>query len=398
LKRLLPGKSIDLHKDKKWRTLICSITKNPETSMTPDAARKNSPEMKPRKKKKRQFRQLFARSLQRLARTRSGSAEFSGPVRSLAILAQEKLGDCVLLTPLVRNLRQAFPDLEIHLITFSRASANFFMNDPQVTAVHLVKKQPRRYFREVLSRKFDLLFNTKDHPSTWFLLQSALIRARFKVGHNNPFHEGLYDRLLDTEFHAHMAVKNCALLPLLGVTADTEACRPSLPAMPVSNEIWQLLSRLAEDIRPIGVNISAGEPNRLWTEAKWRALLERFPGERFVVLSGPDDLDAKRRLEEQCPNAVASPPTRNLYEASCIVAKLRLLVTPDTSMVHVASATGTPVAGLYREAPQDISRFGPYAIPYEIVISPTGEVSGIKPESVADAVRRLMARAIGREA
>ncbi|UWX57858.1 glycosyltransferase family 9 protein [Chlorobaculum sp. MV4-Y] len=352
--------------------------------------------MKPRKKKKRQFRQLFARSLQRLAPARSGSAEFSGPLRSVAILAQEKLGDCVLLTPLVRNLRCAFPDLEIHLIAFSRASASFFMNDPAVTAVHLVKKQPQRYFREVLSRKFDLLFNTKDHPSTHFLLQSALIRARFKVGHKNPFHEGLYDRLLDLEFHSHMAAKNCALLPLLGV-ADTETCRPSLPAMPVSNEIRQLLRHL-DGLRPIGINISAGQPNRYWTEEKWKTLLGSFPGERFVVLSGPDDVESKQRLEEKCRNVIETPPTNNLYEASLIVSKLRLLVTPDTSMVHVASGAGIPVVGLYREAPQDISRFGPYAVPYELVVSTTGEVSGVEPGEVASAVRRLTARAIGKEA
>ena len=365
--------------------------------MTTDVSRKISPEMKPRKKKKRVLRQAFARLLQRIVRRRSGSAEFSGPLRSIAILAQEKLGDCVLLTPLVRNLRRAFPDLEIHIIAFSRASASFFMNAPEVTAVHLAKKQPQRYFREVLAREFDLLFNTKDHPSTHFLLQSVLIRARFKVGHRNPFHEGLYDRLLDLEFYSHMAVKNCALLPLLGVAVDTEACRPSLPATPVSEELTAFLGEIAVDA-PIGVNISAGEPNRLWTEAKWQALLDSFPAERFVVLSGPEDAEAKRRLEARCKNAVASPPTRSLYEASRIVAKLRLLVTPDTSMVHVASSTGTPVTGLYREAPQDISRFGPYAIPFEIVISPTGEVSGIEPESVAEAMRRLMARAIGKKA
>jgi len=353
--------------------------------------------MKPRKKKKRQFRQAFARLLQRASRHRSGIAEFSGTLDSVAILAQEKLGDCVLLTPLIRNLRRAFPALDIHIIAFSRASASFFMSDPEVTAVHLAKKQPRRYFREVRSHEFDLLFNTKDHPSTHFLLQSVLIRARFKVGHKNPFHEGLYDRLLDMEFHAHMALKNCALLPLLGISADTEACRPSLPAMPLSQELTAFLRGIEMD-KPIGINISAGEPNRLWTEEKWKMLIGGFPDERFVVLSGPDDLDAKRRLEASSPNVIASPSTRNLYEASRIVSKLRLLLTPDTSMVHVASSTGTPVVGLYREAPQDISRFGPYAIPYEIVISPTGEVSGIEPDDVADAVRRLTTRIIGKKA
>ncbi len=345
--------------------------------------------MKPKKKKKRQFRQAFARFLQRIVTKKSGMETFSGPLKSIAILAQEKLGDCVLLTPLIRNLRKRYPDLEIHIIAFSQASAGFFRNDPEVTAIHLAKKNPLQYLKEVRSARFDLLFNTKDHPSTHFLLQTVLIPARFKVGHANPFHEGLYNRLIDMEFHSHMATKNCALLPLLGVVADTETCRPSLPAMPVSNEIRQRLSRLA-DIRPIGINISAGQPNRYWTEEKWKTLLGSFPDERFVVLSAPDDVDEKQRLEKSCPNVITTPPTRNLYEASLIVSKLRLLVTPDTSMVHVASGAGIPVVGLYREAPQDISRFGPYAVPYKLIVSDTGQVNDIQTDAIATAINRML--------
>lgn len=345
--------------------------------------------MKPRKKKKRQFRQAFAHFLQRIATKKSGMETFSGPLKSIAILAQEKLGDCVLLTPLIRNLRKRYPDLEIHIIAFSQASAGFFRNDPEVTAIHLAKKNPLQYLKEVRSTRFDLLFNTKDHPSTHFMLQTVLIPARFKVGHANPFHEGLYDRLIDMEFHSHMTLKNCALLKVLGIDTSTEDCRPSLPAMPVSNEMQQLLPRL-EALHPIGINISAGQPNRYWTEEKWKTLLGSFPDERFVVLSAPDDVDEKQRLEKSCPNVITTPPTRNLYEASLIVSKLRLLVTPDTSMVHVASGAGIPVVGLYREAPQDISRFGPYAVPYKLIVSDTGQVNDIQTDAIATAINRML--------
>jgi ADP-heptose:LPS heptosyltransferase len=345
--------------------------------------------MKPKKKKKRQFRQAFARSLQRLTRDKGGNAAFSGPLDSIAILAQEKLGDSVLLTPLLRNLRQAFPKLEIHVVAFSQASARFFMNDPDVTAVHLAKKEPLRYRKEVLSRKFDLLFNTKDHPSTHFLLQSAIIPARFKVGHRNEFHEGLFDRLIDLEFHSHMVLKNCALLPLLGVHPSEAQCRPSIPPMTVSNALKEFLRQI-ETPAPIGINISAGEPVRIWMEEKWIALLGSFSQYRFVVLSGPEDFEQKRRIETACSNVIPSPPTQNLYEVGLIVGALRLLVTPDTSLIHVASGAETPVVGLYREAPQDISRFGPFAIPCELVISSTGEVGSIEPDYVAAAMKKLL--------
>jgi ADP-heptose:LPS heptosyltransferase len=121
-------------------------------------------------------------------------------------------------------------------------------------------------------------------------------------------------------------------------------------------------------------------------------LLSQFPGMQFMVLSAPEDAGIKRTLEKSCKNVLPSHSTRNLYEASCIVSKLSLLITPDTSMVHIGSAVHTPVVGLYHEAPQAIFRFGLYKIPYELVISKTGFVSDIEPAEVSDALTRLMLR------
>ncbi|NQU45780.1 MAG: glycosyltransferase family 9 protein [Chlorobium sp.] len=345
----------------------------------------------PKKKKKRQLRQAFARTLQRIMPQRAGNTPFTGTLNTIAILAQEKLGDSVLLTPLIRNLRKAFPKLEIHIIAFSEASANFFRNDPEVTAVHMAKKEPLTYKKEVLSKQFDVLFNTKDHPSTHFLLQSALIKARWKAGHANEFHTGLFDQLIKIEHNTHMALKNCAILPLLGVKVTEEECRPSLAPSLLPMEM-QIFLRQIDTRRPTGINISAGEANRTWSADKCKALIELFPDERFVILSGPDEIDKKKNLERSCPNTIPSPATGNLYEASLIAAKLKLLVTPDTSLIHIASAAATPVVGLYREAPQDITRFGPFRIPHELVISPTGEVAGISPDSVKKAMEKQLQR------
>lgn len=336
------------------------------------------------------LRQAFARFLQLTVPRKKNRSGFSGKLCTIAILAQEKLGDSILLTPLLKNLRAKYPCLEIHIITFSRASFNFFRCDPNVTAVHQAKRYPLRYFRNVLSKEFDLLFNTKDHPSTHFLLQTALIRARYKVGHASPFHERLYDHLVTMDFHTHMALKNCSLLGVLGIPLPEEQCRPLLPPMPVSFAMKKFLQESDRGIA-IGINLSAGEPNRTWQEKQWVELLEKLPDERFIVLSGSEDRPEKLRIERRYGHVIPSPSTENIYEAGLIIASLKLLITPDTSLIHVASGSGTPVVGLYREAPQDISRFGPFHIPHELVISPSGEVGGIDPETVKAAMKRLLA-------
>jgi ADP-heptose:LPS heptosyltransferase len=341
------------------------------------------------RKKKRIARKLFARAIRIIGSRKPPAGGFSGQLRSVALLAQEKLGDAILLTPLVGNLKQRFPGVSIHIIAFSRQTADFFRNDPSIAGVHHAKRKPVRYFREVLSKQFDLLFNTKDHPSFHFLLQSVLIPARFKVGIGSEYHTGLYDALVDVDFHAHIALKNCGLLRILGTDIPAESCRPYLPSMPVSDSVRSFAAAMRGK-GFAGINISAGKANRYWTEEKWISLVRAFPGERFVVFSSPADHAAKERLEKACGTVAPSPATANLHEAGLMVAELKLLVTPDTAMVHVASCFGTPVAGLYAKAHQDQSRFSPFLVRSDMAVSVTAEVKDISVEAVVDAVRRLL--------
>jgi ADP-heptose:LPS heptosyltransferase len=185
-----------------------------------------------------------------------------------------------------------------------------------------------------------------------------------------------------------MAMKNCALLTLFGSHPPNDQCRPSLPPMPVSDAIVMFLQKIAVKTI-IGINLSAGEMNRQWLEKSWEELLQLYSDETFIVLSGPEGREEKQRIETRFSNVLASPSTQNIYEAGLIIATVKLLITPDTSLIHVASCYDIPVIGLYREAPQDLSRFGPLFIPFELIISATGEVSDISVTAVAEKVQLL---------
>ncbi|ACF45411.1 glycosyl transferase family 9 [Prosthecochloris aestuarii DSM 271] len=340
-------------------------------------------------KKKRRFRKALARSLQIISRRNERVPPYQGPLHSIAILAQEKYGDAILLTPLLKNLKIRFPECRIHLITFSKASTAFFRNDPNVWAVHYAKGNPADYLQDVLFHRFDLLFNTKDHPSTNFLLQSLLVRAKSKVGIDNDFHRGLFDYLIKTGFHTHIVRKNCALLEILGQHISVESCRPYIPPMPVSEEI-ETFSASLQPGTVAGINISAGGPTRYWTEEKWSEVVNNHPSVRFVLFSTPDDLDQKRHLEDRHANVIASPPTANLYETSLIIEKLMLVISPDTAMIHAASCCNVPVVGLYGVATQDQTRFSPFLVPYEMVVSPTAHVRDITVRAVEEAVQKFI--------
>ncbi len=339
-------------------------------------------------KKQRRFRQGFARLLQKILNKQVVQPPYNGPLNSIVILAQEKYGDAILLTPLLQQLKQQFPDTAVHVVTFSKATHDFFRYDRNINSLYLAKGNASIYYRQILTRRFDMLFNTKDHPSTSFLIQSLIIRARWKVGIDCTYHRGIYDYLIDLDYHSQIALKNCGLLDILGKTVKPETCRPYIPKMPVSPQVKEFIRNLPEEAL-LGINISAGKSNRYWSETNWKLLVDAFPQKKFTVLAVPADFAQKSRLEQQCPNIITSSITSNLYEACLITGKLRVLVTPDTAIVHVASCSNTSILGLYGAAKQDQSRFRPFLIHHRMLISTSSEVKDITPETVIKALQEM---------
>lgn len=337
------------------------------------------------------IRKYFASGIQLLSRRKQHGGQMSRPPESVVILARECYGDCILLTPLIAGLKQEYPDLSIYIVAFSRIIQNFFSYDPNVTAVFHAKRQLRRYVHGMLSRQYDLLFNPKDHPSTHFLLQTALIRARYKVGHYHPQHVGLFDHLIRLDRQAHESVRNLSLLDVLNRNRNAATIRPYVPPMPVSEAMSAFLKTMPGK-NLAGINLSAGHAGGHRSVEQWSALLARFPDQRFIVIAAPGEQEEKRRLESMHPNVMASPPTKNIYEVASLVKELSLLITPDTSLVHIAACYDTPLIALYRTFVADRTQFGPITTLQEVIVSPTADIADIDNEVTVRTLKQMLER------
>ena len=345
--------------------------------------------MKPNKKDHTAFRERLAKTLQFFAKQRQSTTTLPQPPESIVILARECYGDCILLTPLIGTLRREYPNLSIYIIAFSQIIFNFFSADTNVTAVYHAKRNMKRYYKEILSKRFDILFNPKDHPSTHFLIQSMLINARHKVGHFNPYHEGLFDHLITMSPNTHESEKNLSFLQVINQAALKNPCKPYLPPMPVSPETAAFLETIPTG-RLVAINISAGHTGGRRTTEQWSRLIQDFPDETFIILSAPGELAEKRQIELPHANVLPSPSTRNIYEVGEIVKKLKLLVTPDTSLVHIAACYNTPILALYRKRLADRTQFAPLSTQQQIIISPTPDVIDIDPKEVTTSLQNLL--------
>jgi heptosyltransferase I len=84
----------------------------------------------------------------------------------------------------------------------------------------------------------------------------------------------------------------------------------------------------------------------------------RSPAERALA----DAVLARLPSPASAVDLVGRSTARQL---AAVLARCRALVAPDTGPVHIATAMGTPVAGLYAVAPPELS--GPYLTPHLVV-------------------------------
>ena len=306
---------------------------------------------------------------------------------SILILVQEKLGDAILTTPLFRLLKSNYPDIEIHIVIFHKAS-NIFNEDPNIFKVHNFKKNKIGTARGLKRLQFDILFNTKDHPSFTFIMLSRYLNADLKVGIDHRFHKNHYHKLTALDFNAHIIQKNCSLLQFLNISKENGELKPYMPPNPLSTEVEEFL-KVVEKRKLVGINLSAGSHEKEWGIEEWKKFIQQFKVD-FIVFAIGNQLTNKKILEQEFEHVINSPDTKSINDAAELVKNLKILVTPSTGLLHVASCYNTGVVGLYREDPSDHLRFAPFEVPYRKVIAKDHIVARIPVKDVVEATKDLL--------
>ncbi|MDN3554485.1 glycosyltransferase family 9 protein [Halomonas maura] len=113
-------------------------------------------------------------------------------------------------------------------------------------------------------------------------------------------------------------------------------------------------ARVRRCVEPLGayvaLNLDGSHPARQLSLAQGRRLCELLRdilGRPVVMVFGPGGEDKARRLAADMPDVHRLPLAVSLPHSVAIVKHAALVVTPDTAVLHMASAWNRPTLGLY---------------------------------------------------
>jgi ADP-heptose:LPS heptosyltransferase len=142
------------------------------------------------------------------------------------------------------------------------------------------------------------------------------------------------------------------------------------------------------------VNLSASERKRRWPDERFIAVIQRARGARpdlaVRVIALPSESESARKVAEAVGGVAVETPS--LRDAFSIVRTADYVLTPDTSISHVASAFRKPSVVLLKK---DHAQYGPYRTPGTIVYWKGETMEELGEGPVIDAVLKLVQSPVG---
>jgi heptosyltransferase-3 len=207
-------------------------------------------------------------------------------------------------------------------------------------------------------RRYDLTISTQSGDRPTLL---ACIAGRRRIGFVEGHGGGGWwkRRALDVAVVAdpenHRVPELLRLTEVLGIANRTELVCPTVASPP--------LAALAPSGRYAVLHANPMYRFRRWTDVGWRALALALAerGLAVVATGGPDP--AERAYLDALWSPVAPPVQRldgrlDWPQLSALIGGAVVFVGPDTSMTHLAAATGCPTVALY--GPASPHRIGPW--------------------------------------
>jgi ADP-heptose:LPS heptosyltransferase len=287
-------------------------------------------------------------------------------------LRPEKIGDMVISLPVFDALRARYPHLKISILASPRNYA-LVKDDPRFDRIFLYRKWTLEDFRQlgaIRRERFDCVFDMIDDDSVTTLFYSQLVGPQaVRIGIGKRHHAGFYDF---NHIHAdgigeHIVDNTLKLLEPFGITGNSASgFAPPYITDAARRCVDEYLGKQPRtSCCLVGLNLSAGKPNRIWPDDRAIDLCRRLAAWRkdlqMIVIAVPKDRERGARVAAEVGQKVrVIPDGLDLIEVSALISRLRLLISPDTSLIHIARSFQVPVVGLYSRASKNFQRWRPY--------------------------------------
>lgn len=302
--------------------------------------------------------------------------------KRILIIRLDLIGDLVLSLPIVRLLKQTYPEAEIDLLALPTSSRiittdpdlhSILTYDPNIWRRPKSLLQPKHWHearaltQQLQAQHYDLAISVF---GPWAAILAILSGARRRLGYGKESYPGLMTDNVpgqhwDPQDHIHEVDYCVRLAQAAGATIQPEDRIPTLfVAEKIQQEVADILEHvgISADTRLIACHVSSNNgQSKRWPLPYWATLIDRLLSDEqvTVVFTGaPEDqafIEAiAARMQRSAINLAGKT---SLAQLAGLLQRADLLITGDSGPMHIAAAVGTQLIAIH--GPTDPALSGP---------------------------------------
>ena len=268
-------------------------------------------------------------------------------------------------------MRHGFPKAEI-IVLASTSNASIIANNPDVDKIIIFPKGLWERFKVLISlRRLNIsLVVDIHHDMIWHAIYAIrILNPRWVVSSYKKSRYGvrgselkLYDFMGSVDENHMISEIYSGISESLGISRFKGDLQYKL----VLTDSQKVLAKNLISTKPnVGINLLGSKAGWQLTDEDCKVLCSHIlnlnPNTKIWLLSAPSSYSkmVDLALEINQPSVQVVKPTNDVMDAAAIIASLDLLITPDTSLVHIACAFNTPLVAVYPDSPKAFIQWKP---------------------------------------
>ena len=281
--------------------------------------------------------------------------------KKVLILKYDRIGDMVVSTPLFRELKNAYPNISISVLA-SAVNKDVIKYNPYIDNIYInyknsVLKDLRTLFW-LRKERFDVCIELEHSVVPHAIIRLKIINPKKIISIHKDGRYGvkgselqLYDYFTKKDNKNHFGKIWLDTLIFFGINPVSFGYDIFISNIERDKANFFILS-LGNKIK-IGINIEGSFPEKCIQKNELKqiciGLFNNYSNIKIVILTGPNRVLKTNKLISDLglDYVVQSYTTDTIIDAAALIEQLDLIISPDTSIVHLASAFNKPVVSIH---------------------------------------------------
>jgi ADP-heptose:LPS heptosyltransferase len=281
----------------------------------------------------------------------------------ILVISLAGIGDTLLATPLIHELRANFPEATIDGFVLWPGARNLIENNPHLNRLYhkdLIragKPEALSFLMSLRKNRYDVTINTHPQSRMHYRIAARIIGAPVRISHEyecfNWLDRHLVNQTLPQDYTRHSVENNFDILPML-------RGKVKLPSHQIEIFLTPDEEKFAEEFlaknrllgkKILGIHVGSGGtknlPLKRWPLKNYAGLVRRLNNEcpdiHVLLFGGAEEAkDHEVILAQSNRELTLEAKTQSFRQTAALIKRCSAFLSVDTALMHVAAAMKTP--------------------------------------------------------